>query len=373
MSQASTSAFGSDAVFGAGVATRERLAYLHYFRGLTMLQIMIMHAGRGFMLRGYDEPVAASNPVFIANDILFHNTTLYFTLISGIFYSRSLSKQPVTDFYKGRLRNIAAPYVVMTVLFTTLVFFLSANGAPDGISIGSFARTLGYNLLWGEAQVVYWYIPVVLLLYALSPVLHALLASRFRNLLLASAIILPMLFSRTGTEVTLSTILYFTGAYIIGLYLGRDIEGRLTDVSRYAWLLGLLAVAATATLVVLNARDIDYWGPTSLRESVYYVQKLSLGLLLMLWVWRFSGGLPPGPARLLSLFGSYAFGLYFLHGFVFRRFIGFSADIASSPDSNWDLVLGGAITFLLGTATCFAVIFVLRWVLGRYSRLVVGA
>ncbi|MCA1366811.1 acyltransferase [Bradyrhizobium sp. BRP14] len=352
-------------------STSERLAYIHYFRAVAILQILILHACRVFMMRGFDEQVPPSNPFLILNDILFHDATMYLALLSAIIFSARLSRRPALLFYKQRFRNVGVPYVAMSIVFSTLIFFRSQNpvGTDDFIA---FMRTLSYNVLWGEAQNTYWYIPVILMLWGLSPILYRLLTTAARYPMLIAAVVLPLFFSRTGTDVTLSTCIFFTGTYVIGLYIGEAIEERLGVIARYLSVLGVIATVTTVSLWFLYTYGIDKWGPTSLRESVHFVQKLSLAAVVLVWLWRSGAGLPVLIARPLDTIASAAFGLYLLHGFIYRRFLRIASAVFTSPDSIWNLIGGAAIIFCLGLLSCLAIIFVSRRLLGTHSRLLVG-
>ncbi len=324
------------------------------------------------MLRGLQEPIAPSNVVFVANDILFHDVTLFFAIISGIIYSRNYPLSRTGDFYYKRLRNVALPYAAMTVLFTALMGRFLVSGETTLETFLSYFNETLYNLLFGEAQYTYWYIPVILTLYFISPMIRAVISSKFRGFFIVVAISLPIFFSRTGTDLSFSTLVYFLGGYVVGIVIGEAIDDRLTRIARQVWPFALLAACATLALCYLYATGFDYWGPTSLRESAYYLQKMSLAMLLLVWLWRSSDRLPHFQARVLSLFASAAFALYFIHGFVFRRFVGIAAEVSPLSGSNWHLIIGSAVTFLLGTAACWIIILLLRTILGGRARLLVG-
>ncbi|WP_042777980.1 acyltransferase family protein [Sinorhizobium fredii] len=350
----------------------QRLAYIHYFRAIAILQILILHACRVFMMRGFDEQVHPSNPFLILNDILFHDATMYLALISAIIFSARLSSKPPLVFYHQRFLKVGIPYLAMSVLFSTLFFFKLKNFREIYDFIG-FTKTLSYNVFWGEAQNTYWYIPVILLLYGLSPILYRLLSTSWRRPMLIAAIVLPLFFSRTGTDVTISTCIFFTGTYVIGLYIGEAVEERLGAISRYLPLLSVVAAITTVLLWFLYTYGIDKWGPTSLRESVHFVQKLSLGAVVLVWLWRSCEGLPLMIARPLSTIASSAFGLYLLHGFIYRRFLRIASAVFTSPDSIWNLIGGAATIFCLGLLSSLAIIFLLRRLLGNHSRLLIGS
>src|SRR3546814_20400370 len=59
--------------------------------------------------------------------------------------------------------------------------------------------------------------------------------------LMALLIVLPLAVSRTGTELTPAITIYFMGAYVFGLWLGRDLDARLDLMERSASWIALVA------------------------------------------------------------------------------------------------------------------------------------
>src|SRR3546814_17252627 len=98
---------------------------------------------------------------------------------------------------------------------------------------------------------------------------------------MALLIVLPLAVSRTGTELTPAMTIYFMGAYMFGLWLGRDLDARLDLMERSASWIALVAGVSTAALSILYLADLDGRGPVSIRESLFYIQRLSLGVLIL--------------------------------------------------------------------------------------------
>src|SRR3546814_9850972 len=92
------------------------------------LQIVLLHAGHAFLLRGFESPLPESNPVFAAVDVLLRNATIYFSMISGIIYARIFCSRPYAPFMKARLVNTGVPYLAITAIFTTLLWLRSSSG-----------------------------------------------------------------------------------------------------------------------------------------------------------------------------------------------------------------------------------------------------
>ena len=87
---------------------------------------------------------------------------------------------------------------------------------------------------------------------------------------------LPFVFSRPMFEegvnqVNAGTLIYFTGAYTLGLYLGDNLEARLDTIATYPKPLFAAAAVSTLVLVILGFAGFNRFGFFSLRESVFYL------------------------------------------------------------------------------------------------------
>src|SRR3546814_17861046 len=79
MTSASIAQGASRTHAAAGAAAHVK--YLHHFRALALLQIVLLHAGPPFLLRGFDIPLPNSNPVFAPAYVLLRHPPTYFSII----------------------------------------------------------------------------------------------------------------------------------------------------------------------------------------------------------------------------------------------------------------------------------------------------
>ena len=345
------------------------LAYLHSFRGFAILCIVGAHA---WSMLGFTSGAETRLPNYIwlyaTTETLFHGSTLFFALISGILYTRVLRGKSWRSFYSSKWTNVVLPYAFITLLLTALAW-------PQYLEYGRanhieffFPQELLTNLASGRAQVHLWYIPVLCVLFALTPLLDLLL--KFRNgaivMLLA---LLPLVVSRTTYPdlISLPTVVYFLGAYAFGMVLGERLPAMLTLVERHLSL--LLAVLAISTIgnFLLFLWDYVPVGLTSAHQSVVYIQKLTLALVV-LYLLQLRG---LRQSRVLGVLGTYSFSLYFLH---FTPILLLSEAFGKQfPDATLPgLALGGLLIYLLSIALCLLLSMGLRRMLGRHSRMLIG-
>lgn len=349
-------------------APGRRLVYLDYFRGVAILQIVILHAGRALFNQGFDAPIPDSHVAFATVDILFHNATIYFTLISGIVYAYLFSTRDFVGFLRSRALNVAAPYLVVTAGLTLLI----AGRAP-GLDAATLAAAFFKNAVTGDAWNQLWYIPVILILYVMTPTLFALVrAPRTLWVLLALAA-LPLVFSRTGTTVTASTVLYFTGPYVLGLMIGADLDRWMAGLRRNALALAALAAIATAALYPLYFSGVDFAGPVSIRESLFYIQKLALAGVTLVWL----AGWEKRPVKWRDTVVGYAaataFSIYFIHAPALRPIAQALGRLIPEPPGLAALGLATLLATVAALLVSWAVTIAAQKILGARSRMLIGA
>lgn len=346
----------------------EYLAYLHGFRGIAILAIIGAHAWSVLGSFGAQQ----NNPDYIwlysATETLFHGSTLFFALISGILYSRVLRGKSWGTFFKNKGANVILPYALLTTLLTAFYWpeYL-AYGKANNITF-FFPEELAKNLVFGQVLTHLWYIPVLTVLFLSTPLL-ALLLKPGRGIGLLLLGVMPLVVSRTPFPQLLSwqTIAFFLGAYAFGIYLGDRLDGMLAFVQRHLSALLALLLAFTALNFLLFRWEYAASGFTSLHQSVVYSQKMLAALLILYALHAHEARLP----KALMTLGTYAFSLYFLH-FTFILILS-EAFLKHFPEPDIPgLTLAGLAIYALSILLSLALSMGIRRLLGRYSRYLIG-
>src|SRR5262245_42840360 len=280
--------------------------HLHAFRGFAILNIVGAHAwsGQVFVFGGTD-PSPAVTVLSAVNETLFHDSTVYFALISGLLFSLVLQSRGWLAFYSNKLVNVISPYVVMTLLFTWYghhesyrLSVFEGNGADYLAAVSEHQWT-------GRAFYHLWYIPILAILYATTPLIAWLLTRTSTRWLVWLAMVAPLAVSRTGLVFTWTTLVYFMGVYSVGMYIGARYESSLETCRRYWKPLLITALITTAALVAAYLLEYDKVGPVSGRETLFYVQKLALAAVVLVWFHANEQRLP----RWLNTLATFAFSI----------------------------------------------------------------
>ncbi len=341
------------------------LRELHAFRGLAILSVVASHAFGGYLynLRAMRPFDTAENAYYAVHEILWHGSTIYFALISGILFTRVLAGRGWTRFYRNKFTNVLLPYLVMSLFFLVVRY-----NVDTGLAIGaqfSFHRLAG-QLAGGNAMFPYWYMPVLACLFLLTPVLSAVVRrSTGLTVLLAC---LPFAFSRTGNIPSFQSIGYFTGVYVAGLAIGLHYEAVLAWTSRHMRLLAGVATAASLVLLSSYILEWDRMGGVSQRESLYYIQKMALSgiAIVLLQRWMAKGG------RLFDELATYSFTIYLIHAFLLAVLLHYAFRLHRAPVPLEVVIPMTLVLFVLLMGLSLLVSMGLKRLTGTRSRILVG-
>lgn len=364
-------------VRAAQAATGPKPGYLEYldgFRGLAILFVVMIHANNAMLQRGVERNEGAFSWIWTTFHILSHNSTVYFALISGVLYAYHLRSRPHGVFLRSRFEAVVVPYMLVSALLTLLFAGLDAVRGGQPPSAGAIVAQIAHNVLTGEAWNHLWYIPVIAILYVVSPLLmRAIELPRVGRPLAVTLVLLPLVFSRTGTEITISMLVYFAGVYTVGLLIGRDPEGVLARCSRRIGVIAMAALLSAGAVWYLDLHGLDFVGPTSLRESAIYVLRISLAILGLVWLRANFASLRPRARRTLNLIAAYSFGIYFLHAPLLRPIVRVLGRFVPEGNPSWALIAGIVVSFFASLLASMAIVRAIKRIAGSKSKFIIGS
>ena len=217
--------------------------HIHLLRGFTIVWIVATHATTmplvASRIAGRPHPIPGE-----IQSLLFYNSTVMFALISGLLYSLVLARKSTLEFYRGKLRNVLAPYLVISALYAFLGLSVS-DGLNLPQSFSEFMDRYAICVVTGTTMPVLWYIPVILLLFVLTPLFAAALNSRLGPAFVCAALALPFFFPRIWPEFSFNNVAYFAAPYVLGMWLGADYDARSRLIARTRWWIVAIAVATS--------------------------------------------------------------------------------------------------------------------------------
>lgn len=347
------------------------IRHLHAFRGFAVLNIVAAHAWSGQVWRVRNsEPSSGVSVLSAVSETLFHDSTLYFALISGLLFTLVLQSRGWTSFFKGKLLNVVSPYIVMTMLFTW--YGLNKDYELAGIFQGGmtdYLAAVAANLVSGGAMYQLWYIPILAILYLSTPLLVWVMAGARTSWLIWPIMLAPLVVPRaTWPDFSWTTPAYFLGAYATGMFVGARYETALLVFRQYRNLLLLAVILATPALIAAHLWEVDKFGLLSMRETLWYVQKISFAAVVLVYLQAHEARLP----QWIDTLGTYAFSIFFLHAILLVIFEEVQFQLASDALSVWVLLAAGSVAYVFSIAVSVVLSVLAKRAFGKRSRLLLG-
>lgn len=344
------------------------IPHLHAFRGFAIINIVAAHCWSFMIFWTGNLSSEAITWLFWLTETLFHGSTLYFAILSGLLYSKVLHRMPWRRFYQNKVNYVLLPYIAVTLTFTAVYwpFFLQQPAVEDSFS--GYVGVASKNLITGNAGIHFWYIPVLIAIFLATPLLSLLQRNTKYGIWLVALI--PLLVSRSPFPDFLKpqSFVFFIGAYALGMAIGANYERVQLWLGNQLKLLSVVAFIASIGVLLTYVLDYQQQGMFSLRQSLIYVQKTTICLLVLHWFARKENTLP----NWLSTLGTYAFAIFFLH-VVFIDFVIQAVRETLAESRTVELIgLFGSLNLLVGVLGSVFIAAVMRWLLKKHSRHVLG-
>ena len=352
-------------------SNKNYIKHLHAFRGFAILTIVAAHSWSSLLFMGDFEAMPAHNTVYATAETLFHGSTLYFALISGLLFGLVLRSKGWKAFFRSKVLNVFTPYALVSLFFLSVFWPMYRQWfESEGMST-NFLVAYVSGLLTGRIMLPFWYIPILMLLYAATPLVDRALRDRRRRWLVAVLVLLPLVVSRSTAPDFLSvhTFVYFLGAYTLGMLAGTGYEKTSELIRAFRFPLWVAATGCSVVVLLFFLNEYQPSGSYSLLQSLVYVQKLSVAALVIHYLARHE----ESPPRMLFVLGSYAFAIYFLHFFMVNV-VGYGVQALSKGHATvWTATAGGLLILVAATALSLAFSWLLKRLFRSKSRMIIGA
>jgi surface polysaccharide O-acyltransferase-like enzyme len=170
---------------------------IHLFRAFAIICVVAVHTWHipSKYKQGHEGAYLLVEQI---REVFFHDSTTYFVFISGFLFFYLSSNFNVNKYYQSKLKRVLVPYILLTTL-------LAVSGRVD--VAGDHFFDLASVYLGGTAQTQFWYIPFIAVVFLVSPLLLNINFSGVGIVLIA---LIPLLGTRTGTEITFWQFAYFS-------------------------------------------------------------------------------------------------------------------------------------------------------------------
>lgn len=344
--------------------------HLHAFRGFAILNIVAAHCWVLLIMIGTQGQVPSLlKPLMAVSETLFHNSTIYFAIISGLLFSLILKEYPWKKFYIGKVKHVFVPYVVFSIILAFLSGMVLIPPDVEPMPVKAVLSAIPMHIITGSSFSHMWYIPILLVLFALTPVFNFILSNKKLLPVLILIILIPIVISRSWPDFTWKNFVFFFAPYIFGMLIGNNYQKTLQLVDRFRYVLWLILLLTTTILAYLYLNEFEPVYGIKLQESFGYINKVSICLIVLTFMHSIENKLP----KLLNTLGDYSFSIYFVH-MIFVIILGVimvsTGIVIMTPLS---IVLMGILLFISTLMASIGFAWLVKKGTGKYSRLFIGS
>ena len=343
--------------------TRRRIRSFDFFRGFTIITVVCVHCRT---LSNWHTNTFWEK--FLTN--LFFGGTVLFVFISGFMFHRIFYKSfDYKIFIKKKIRNVLLPYLALSFIAITYFLLIKNQGLHLNYEIDNPLLGYLFYFLTGKIFSAYWYIPLILVIFFLSPLFIKLIDIRLSIGVILFLFILPLFAQRPNDNFNLlQSFVYFAPIYILGSWVSLNCQ------RVYQLLQGKEFLLFAIVLILAYAQVIYYPYSGNAHKNAFelalidinLIQKIVLCFLLFIFFHRYENR----KFHILVFLANASFPIYFIHPFV----IILLDKLKKVTHSEFD---GSFLTFTLTTSLVIIlsawIALIGRKIIGqRYSRSLIG-
>ena len=210
----------------ATLPTREYIPYMKAFRGVAIALIILTHI---------------STPRWLYD--LVHNATVFFLFLSGFLFSHlHIPKESTWSFWCRNFTRLIPPYLCAALAGIIYISITRVKPVDINYSIRTFVTGTGH------LNDVHWYVPLIVLLFAMYPLLRVLQQRQMALLSLTACWLVVGAFSfrSAGNANPWFSVLHFGGVFLAGMAASRY-RAPLEEIgARLFWIIVPCSVAIFA-------------------------------------------------------------------------------------------------------------------------------
>lgn len=338
---------------------------INYFRGLAIILIVMGHC---FDLAHWK--IETNFERFVHASTL--NGTVYFVFISGfLYYHIFYHRFNYQKFMLKKAQYVLLPYLLFSLLpVLSAVFINSSNTVlPESLKSNPIAAILWY-LVTGNVIFAYWYIPMVMLLYAASPVINWIIRSD--KVLTCFWLLLPisMIVHRPINNLNaVHSLIHFFPVYLLGIWSSinqKRIYVYLKENRKKVLLVALAIALGLIQVIVFDQTGNfhkDFWSITV--PDVNLLQKILLCFLLMSILDNYEDT----DFTTLKKTAETSFAIYFIHPFLINFLYAVITKLNINYPGNFLTLILATIIVVIGS---MAIAIAIKAVLKQKSRYLIG-
>lgn len=348
--------------------SRKFLNSINYFRGIAIIVIVMAHSYGVAHWNVYHNPNIFEKFFYSLN----LNGSVFFVFISGFLYNHIFyAKFDYQKFMLKKVKYVLLPYLICSAIPIWQTVFLHDGGhfLPNVLQ----DRPL-FSILWfictGRAVYAYWYIPMIMLIFAISPLINYLIRSQ--HLLNVFFWLLPisMIVHRPVNNMNpVHSLVYFLPVYLLGIYTSihqQQIYSYLkSNRNKIIILLIALGLGIIQVLIFNQSGNFNKSFFSVSVPDINLIQKILLSFLLLSVLDNYE----QAELKSMKKTAETSFAIYFIHPFLINPLSQLTKNLPWQFQGNLLTLL--IATFVMVTMS-MAIAYGFKIILKQNSRYLIG-
>lgn len=343
------------------------LNYIHLFRGFAILIIVGIHCR--ISLRWPEHSVGKDLLITFLD-----NGTVLFVFIAGFLFQYLKHKFEYVSYLKRKAQYVILPYFLASL--PAILYKLYIDNVPvwmpESVAEQSKFIQAAYMLATGKHLGPFWFIPMIVVFYAISPILNWLDKPMFYKTVFPILFIAGLFTFRFGYfSNTFDSFVHYFPIYLFGMWGARyrlKIINLRAPVSFFLALIYIVIAFLEALDIVYAPKLSSFQDAATDAYFVFNFAKLKVSILCIILLREFY--VLDKEVSVLKLLGDYSFGIYFIHLYIITAIEIVMDNIA--PDFKLNLITFFVYTAFV-TAFTIGIVYVIKKITGRKSRYFIGS
>lgn len=344
------------------------LHYIHYFRAVAILGIVAVHCKSSFAWKSELQQAFWSS-------ILVYSTILFVFIAGFLFQHIHSRKFDYKNYLSKKFSYVILPYLLASVpaIFEKLYIDpASMTWLPDYLQDRASVFEVVYMLITGKHFGPFWFIPMITMVYLISPALVLLDKKTWFYRFVFPVLFLAGLFMfNFGFEFsTLESFAFFIPIYIFGMWASRN-KDQITGLG-YKLLLPLtliFIIFIALEMAGILTLDTSYGAYRPEETYPFNFGKLKMSILCLVLLNGFYL-IRDKDFPALTFLADYSFGIYFVHLYVIRALEQVVNKLNVPFQFNSFYFLAHVV---LVTVICCLIILFIKKITGKRSRYFIGS
>lgn len=343
------------------------LRYIHNFRGLAILAIVIGHVVP--FLNWEINPTLYPFVLTITT-----NGSTYFVFIAGFLFQFLSKKYEYKSYLVKKFYNVILPYLIVSIPGILLCLWKDKPFEPNSWVANVFSQwyipeKIIVLYLTGAHFFHFWFIPMIAIYYIFSPIFIWIDRHPKIYAILPLMLILSLIIPRPEDNgIILQTSIHFISIYLLGMFCCHYRE-RVLSMMEKSWL-----ICTIAALILIAIENFWLYNSNNMIYFLYIntLTKAIISVIAIYFFWRFDSVLTDRFHAIMENLANLSFGIYFVHGYVIYIY----GIILKYLGLKTLLLAANPITFLLALSIVIlwtiVLLLVIQKILKKRSRYVTG-